>query len=71
MRYFVLRALDAAPKVLARLDEVDVEVAVLRSDHWHPAKDLLEEVVSDASWQEIDSDTAATVARTLDLPTAF
>jgi hypothetical protein len=68
MRYFVLRSPDAAPKALARLDEHDVEVSVLQDDDWHQANHLLEEIVSDVSWHEIDADTAAEVAITLDLP---
>lgn len=70
MRYFVLRSPSAAPKVLARLDEDDIEVSVLLADDWHLANHLLEEIVSDAAWHEIDADTAATVARKLDLPLA-
>jgi len=65
VRYFVLRAVDDAPSILARLDEEDVEVCVREGDAWHSANELLPEIVSDASWQEIDLHTAEQVASAL------
>lgn len=70
MRYFVLRSPSAAPKALARLDEDDVQVSVLRHDAWHEANRLLDEILSDASWHEIDDATATKIAAELNLPLA-